>query len=248
MLFFGLKRATLEMMTRIDGGMGARFNTLSQQMDKADAGKSADVPQIGKQVQQTLFGKPKPTILDPAQFPQLAEQLKLLKKYRKKLAVMAGDEEDDYQLVLADGTIAQIDENGMIYIGAGFLEACKNHPEILVGVLAHEIGHRPKRWGEYRERKQLTKGQLEALCRYEETRADIFAGKALAEMEMSWEPLAAFLESMEDQPHPEYFPAKVRAQVLCDAHQGREYRSVNRKKMFPEFDRMTSPKGHLGDY
>jgi hypothetical protein len=46
----------------------------------------------------------------------------------------------------------------------------------------------------------LTKGQLEALCRYEETRVDIFAGKALAVMEMSWEPLAAFLEGMEDPP------------------------------------------------
>ena len=235
-------------MTKIDGGIGTQFNSLSQHLDTSNAGKSTDVPEVGKQVQNALFGKPKPVILDPAQFPQLAEQLVLLKKYRKKLALMAGDEEDDYQLVLADGTIAMIDENGMIFVGAGFLEACKEHPEILVGVLAHEIGHRPKRWSEYKERKPLTREQLEALCRHEETRADIFAGKALAEMGMDWEPLAEFLEALEDKPHPEYFPAKVRAQVLEDAHSGREYRSENRKKIFPGFDRMTSPTGQLGDF
>ena len=238
---------TLTSMSRIDGGIGTRFNSLNQNLDTANAGKSAQAPEVGQQVQQALFGKAKPPILDPAHFPQLAEQMKFLRKYKKKLAAMAGDEDEDYELVLADGTIAMIDESGTIYVGAKFLEACKDHPEILLGVLAHEIGHRPKRWDEYRERKQLTKGQLEALCRHEETRADIFAGKALAEMEMSWEPLAEFLIKLEDKPHPEYFPAKVRAEVLSDAHAGREYRTENRKKIFPEFDRMTSPKGHLGE-
>ena len=141
-----------------------------------------------------------------------------------------------------------IDEDGLIYMGAGFLEACKDNPEVLIGVLAHEIGHRPKRWREYDTRRQLTREELEALCREEETRADIFAGKALAEMNLSCEPLAEFLAEVQQKPHPEYFDAKTRGEVIRDAHAGRAYRSDNRKKLFPEFDRMTSPKGHLGEF
>lgn len=234
-------------MSRIDGGIGTRFNSLNQNMDTTNTGKSVQTPEVGQQIQKALFGKAKPPILDIAHFPHLAEQMRTLRKYKKKFAVMAGDDDEDYELVLADGTIAMVDESGRIYVGAKFLEYCKDKPEILLGVLAHEIGHRPKRWNQYRDRKQLTQGQLEAMCRHEETRADLFAGKALAEMGLDWEPLAEFLLELEDKPHPEYFPATVRAQVLKEAHTGREYRSENRKKIFPAFDRMTSPKGHLGD-
>src|SRR5690606_2207996 len=145
-----------------------------------------------------------------------------------------------------DGTIAMIDEDGRIYVGAGFLAACAEQPEVLVGVLGHEIGHRPKRWREYKTRRQLSREELEMLCRHEETRADIFAGKALAEMDMACEPLVAFLQSVQDEPHPEYFPAEVRAAVIRDAHAGRAYRAKARRTLFPELHRMTSPKGHLG--
>jgi len=232
-------------MTRISGGLSTNLNTLGPQVS---SGKAAEAPPVGKQVQNALFGRPKPTVLDPAQFPHLSEQLKLLARYKKKLAVMAGDDEDDYELVLADGTIAMIDEQGNIYVGAGFLQAAKDMPELMVGVLAHEIGHRPKRWNEYRTKRQLTREELEMLCRYEETRADIFAGKALAEMEMSSEPVEQFLQAIEEKPHPEYFPAEVRAEVIRDAHQGRAYRAKARRGLFPEYDRMTAPKGHLGEY
>ena len=234
------------MSTRIGGGVSTQLNTFSQQ---ASASKqSAQAPEIGQQVTQALFGKAKPPVLDLARFPHLAEQMKMLKQYKKKLATMAGDDEEDYDICLADGTIAMIDEEGMIYVGAGFLEACAQQQEILVGVLAHEIGHRPKRWKEYKERKLLTLEDLQALCREEETRADIFAGKALAEMQMSAKPLQDFLKRIQDKPHPEYFDANIRAQVIEDAHAGRAYRTDNRKKLFPEFDRMTSPKGHLGEF
>ncbi len=72
--------------------------------------------------------------------------------------------------------------------------------------------------------------------------------KALAEMGMSCEPLASFLEDIEDKPHPEYFPAEVRGEVIRDAHAGRAYRAKNRRSMFPGMERMTSAKGHLGEY
>jgi hypothetical protein len=165
-----------------------------------------------------------------------------------KLARMAGDKEEDYLLALADGTIAMIDERGVIYVGAGFVAAFKRQLEVLIGAIAHEIGHRPKRWTEYQSRRQLSVKEIEYICRHEETRADIFAGKALAELGMECEPLCQFLARVADKPHREYFPADVRAQVIRDAHAGRTYRVENRRKIFPGFDRMTRPKGDLGEF
>ena len=234
-------------MTRVQGGnINTQLNTFGPASNIT--GRAAQAPEVGTQVQQALFGKAKPPLLDAAQFPQLAAQLKLLGKFKRKLASMAGDDDDDYSIALADSTIAMIDEDGTIFVGAGFLHACRDEPAVMVGVLAHEIGHRPKRWKSYRTRRQLSREELEMLCRHEETRADIFAGKALAEMQLACEPLAAFLVAIESGPHPDYFPAEVRAQVIRDAHAGRSYRARARRSLFPDFDRMTAPKGHLGEY
>ncbi len=232
-------------MTRVTGGVSTQLNPFGPQWPGA---KPGDVPEVGKQVQQVLFGAVKPPVLDPARFPELAAMLQQLQRYKKKLAVMAGDKEEDYALVLADGGAAMIDAEGTIYLGAGFVAAHLDNPEVLIGALAHEIGHRPKRWGEYKTKRELSREEIETLCRHEETRADIFAGKALAEMELDCEPMIGFLEAVEDKPHPEYFPAAVRGEVIREAHAGRAYRARARRSMFPEFDRMTSPKGHLGEY
>ncbi|MEZ4271284.1 MAG: hypothetical protein R3C68_07580 [Myxococcota bacterium] len=234
------------MSSRIDAGsISTQLNPFGAQQSGVQRG--GDVPSVGQQVQQALFGRAKPPVLDPAQFPQLAEQLRMLQRYKKKLAVMAGDDEDDYDICLADGTIAMIDEQGVIYVGAGFLSAVGDNPAILVGVLAHEIGHRPKRWGEYRTKRQLSYEELQMLCRHEETRADIFAGKALAEMELPCEPLEGFLKRIEVGPHPDYFPAAVRAEVIREAHSGRSTRVEARRKLFPGYNRMAAPKDILGN-
>lgn len=233
------------MSTRIEGRLSTALNPFGP--DWA-TGQAAPAPSIGRQVQSALFGRPKPPLLDPARFPELAAELAKLHKAKRKIATMAGDKDEDYLLALADGTLAMIDEFGVIYLGAGFVAAFAHQPEVLVGALAHEIGHRPKRWDRYQGDKQLTREQMQAICRHEETRADIFAGKALAELGLACEPLIAFLERIEVGPHPEYFPAAVRGEVIRDAHAGRAYRADARRKLFPEFDRMTAPKGHLGEY
>lgn len=246
---------SLEGMTRIQGGSSPQLNT-SQQATSSH--QSAEVPQVGQQVQQTLFGRAKPPILDPAQFPQLAAQLRLLNRYKKKLATMAGDDEGDYEVVLTEGTIAMIDAEGQVYVGAGFLQAFADAEtnsaaeSVLVGVLGHEIGHRPKRWNKYRSKRRLSRDELQQLCRFEETRADIFAGKALAEMGLSADPLCEFLLAITsgdpNASHPEYFPVNVRVEVIQEAFSGRTYRRKARRSLFPGFDRMSSPKGHLGEY
>jgi len=231
-------------MTRIDGGLSTQLNPFGPDWS---AGKVGEAPAVGQQVQQALFGRAKPPLLDPARFPELAAMMSQLYKVKKKLAAMAGDKDEDYLIALADGALAMIDEYGVIYVGAGFMAAHLDAPEVLVGALAHEIGHRPKRWNEYKTQRRLTREELLALCRHEETRADIFAGKALAELELDCQPLIDFLARIEDGPHPEYFPAAVRGEVIREAYEARRYRALARKKLFPELDRMTSPKGHLGE-
>jgi hypothetical protein len=230
--------------SRIGGGSFSTLNPFGPQWQSA---KAEALKTVAQQLQQTLFGGTKPPLLDPAKFPALMAQIALLNRYKKKLATMAGDDDKDYEIVLADGTIAMIDEDGQIYMGAAFLARFGEQPEVLVGALAHEIGHRPKRWKTISIDEGATQEQLQDLLKDEETRADIFAGKALAEMDLDCEPLCAFLEEVEEHPHPEYWPAKVRGEVIRDAHQGRAYRADARKKLFPEFDRMTSPKNHLGE-
>lgn len=232
------------MSTRIEAHVSTQLNPFGPDWKSVQTGQ---VPDIGQQVQQALFGRPKPPVLDPANFPELAAAIAGLNKYKKKFALLAGDDESEYTIVLADGTIAAIDDAGIIYIGADFLAAHLGKPEVILGALAHEIGHRPKRWKNYKTRRQMSKEELDALCREEETRADIFAGKALAELELPCEPLTEFLVRIEDKskPHPDYFPAVVRAEVIREAHAGRTYRADARRKLFPEFDRHTAPKGHI---
>ena len=234
------------MSTRIESGISTQLNPNTTNL--SSAGQNQQIQSVGQQVQQVLFGKPKPIILDPAKFPQVAEQLKLLRKYKKKIANMADDDEHDYELALTQSAIAMIDAQGTIYMGVEFLMANKENPEIILGALAHEIGHQPKRWKEYQQQHLLTKEEMELICRHEETRADIFAGAALAELDLSCEPMIQFLKNIEEGPPPEYFPAETRGEVIREAHQSRNYRAKNRRKIFPNFDRMTSVKGHLGEF
>jgi hypothetical protein len=238
-------------MSRIEGSTGPSISTQIPSSQVQGRASAAELATIGEQVQQVLFSRPPPPLVDPAHFPQLAETLNLLRRYKKKLAVMAGDAEDDYDILLSEGTIAMIDRNGRIYVGKEFLAAFRGQPETLVGVLAHEIGHRPKRWDDYRTERALSHAELAALCRYEEVRADDFCGRALAELGMSAEPVAAFLESLTEQdrsPHPKYFPVADRVCIIREGHQASHYRALRRRDHFPDFDRMTSPKRHLGEY
>lgn len=214
----------------------------------SSAERTKESQSVGEQVQDALFGKRKPPVLDEDEYPEAAEILAKLDRYRRKFATMAGDKEDDYRLQLADGTIAMVDEHGTIFVGIRFLMRFKDKLEVLIGAIGHEIGHRPKRWAEYKAKKDLNREELESLCRYEETRADLFAGRALAEMDLSPKPLIDFLEAIEEGPHPEYFPAKMRADVIQEGFREQKSKAAVRKKLWPELDRAVSPKHHVGDF
>jgi hypothetical protein len=233
-------------MTRVNGGGLATRNpfgpTWAKGADKADS--------LGQQVQQELFGKKKPQVLD-ADDKDTAAQMARLHAWARKIARLAGDHEDDYRLVLAAGTIAMIDAEGTIYVGQSFLLDNADRIDLVVGVIAHEIGHRPKRWSEYRATRPRTREELHELCRLEETYADFFAGRALAELGLSADAVCDFLVALEKQdgerPHPEYFAARLRAEVIREGFSDGKRQSDVRKKMFPELARHVSAKLDLGE-
>lgn len=194
--------------------------------------------------QDPLFGRRRPDLVEPD--PESASLLARLHVYRRRLARLAGDDESDYDLALARGTIAMIDAQGLIYIGREFLLAYADALDVQVGVIAHEIGHRPRRWQTYRSGRKLAPSELHDLCRLEETRADYFAGYALGHLRMDCEPLCAFLEAVEDGPHPEYFSASLRAETIREAYAAGQRRLANVKKFFPEFARQASASSDFG--
>lgn len=232
-------------MSRIRGGGISARNPFGPDWGKQRAKGNEGTSSVGQQMQGELFGKKKPPVLDEDD-ADISRLMGRLHAYRKKLARLAGDDESDYDLVLAAGTIAMIDGEGLIYIGKQFLLNLADQLAVQVGVLAHEIGHRPKRWNEYKQTVPLTKDEKEELCRLEETRADYFAGRALAELNLDCEPLISFLKSVQTQPHPEYFSAELRGECVREGFSDGKRKASNRKRFFPELARMTSAKGDLG--
>jgi hypothetical protein len=209
------------------------------------AGSAKEAENLGQQVQDELFGKKKPRVLD-VDDAELSALLGRLHGYRKRLARLVGDEEDDYRLTLAEGTIAMIDAAGTIFVGRSFLQATAKELDVQVGVLAHEIGHRPRRWAEYRAAAPKSREELEQLCRTEETYADYFCGRALAELGLQVEPVCHFLLAIQEHPHPEYFAAPLRVEVIEDGFRDGKRKSELRKKMFPELARRVSARNDLG--
>lgn len=231
---------------KIQSGMSTQLNPFGPDWSKGTQ-EVSEASSLGEQVEDSLFGKKRPPLLDEDAYPEAAKVLAKLDKYRKKIALLIGDPESEYFLQLAAGTVAMIDAHGMIMVGVRFLMKFKDNMPVLVGAIAHEIGHRPKRWAEYKENTPLNIRELQELCRYEETRADLFAGRALAELGMSCEPMIKFLKDFDEGPHPEYFPAKMRADVIREGFRDQSGKANTRKKLWPELEKI-APKGHIGDF
>lgn len=228
------------MSLRVPGG-GVGRNPFGVQ---APTGKPA-TESLGEQIQDSLFGKKKPPVLDQDD-ADCASLMARLQPFRKKLTRMIGDKESDYRLLLAAGTIAMIDREGTIYIGKSFLLSTAEQLPLQVGILAHEIGHRPRRWDEYRSAAPQSRAEAEDLCKLEETRADFFSGFALAQLKLPCEPLCAFLERIQDQPHPEYFSAPLRAKTIREGFELGRGQAATLKRMFPDAARMLLPEHDLG--
>lgn len=234
------------MSTRVGGGgLGHLLNPFGPEWPRG----SGAVDSIGSQLQGALFGKSKPPLLDPAHYPLLWAQLMRLMRDGGRIANMIGEPAASYRAALADSPTAMIDAEGLIYFGAGLLKQYEGCLDVLVGILGHEIGHRPRRWGGLRVSGEPTRQALLELCRQAEDEADTIAGLGLGELQRSPEPLVRFLIENEDRvrPHPEYYPASVRARTIVAAHGSRSFRVRFRKALSPALAR-EGARLHLGDF
>lgn len=241
---------SVQPLGRMSTGQTSLSSNAGSAIDTRFQGQPEAIKTVGEQIRESLFSRPSPMLLEPSAYPELMQMLVALNTYRRKLAMMIGDRDSDYTLALAEDTIAAIDERGIIFLGAQFLISHKDRLDVIVGAIAHEIGHRPKRMRELAraDARELTVQEKQALLLHEEIRADSFAGRGLAELGFSCEPLIAFLREVSVHPHPEYLGIEQRAEVIRAGFAGRQLRAESRRKLFPDFDRHTAPRMHLGEY
>lgn len=238
----------MKIRTQLGGLQSGALNSSGMPPEIGGQPQAQATRSVGEQVTQSIFSRPRPMLLEPSEHPELMALMAVLDKYRRRLAMLVGDEDKEYTLALAASGSAAIDERGIIFMGAGFLATHRHRLEVLVGAIAHEVGHRPKRMRTLSLKRDLTPAELHALCLHEEIRADYFAGRGLAELQLSCEPLIGYLQAVDAPPHPEYLPTGERARVIREGHAAGAARSGMREKLFPEFHRATNMRDHLGDF
>lgn len=170
-----------------------------------------------------LFGKQPVRRLDRRKFPRLAKGMRKLELARDQISEILGVPSGTFEIDLAEGGNASISRDGRIAFGIELLEQHQDDPDVLVGVLGHEIGHQPWTWPRG-NLAGLKTAQLQQLYRQEEAKADRFAGRVLAELEMDPEPLCRLLlgDGRFEQGHSlEYEPPEVRVRMIREAFQRR---------------------------
>ena len=235
-------------MTRVGGG-GLGRNPFGNVGARGHAGQAQETPSsLQGQLERELFGKRKPPREVAPDSADMEARLAWLSAWTKKLARFAGDADDTYSVRLAQDTIAMIDAKGVIFMGLGFLKAHADHDDVVLGVLAHEVGHRPTRWAQLRATAPQSADDVARLSRLEETRADHFAGRAMAAFARSVEPMCALLMSL-DAPGQngmhDYFPATVRCEVIREGFEDGHRQDALKRSMFPELAKL-SGKHDLG--
>jgi hypothetical protein len=217
-------------MTRVAGGGLASRNPFGVQAN----GGQRSVERLHTQVERELFSRRMPAVVEDDDF---AAVMGLLTSWKNRLARLAKEPEESFRVRLCDGTMAMIDASGLIVFGRSFLRAHAGNVPLLVGVLAHEIGHRPRRW-QHNKDTAASAAEVQRICRSEETQADWFAGAALAEFGLSAEPMCELLLSLGDgSGSHQYFPANVRVDVVREAHEAHARKSRVRKEFFPSLDK-----------
>lgn len=207
--------------------------------------------QVGKPqpLGNVLFGKVAPKKLDARDFPHLKKALQKARAMKRKLAFLAGDEDDEYELQLAEHELAMINDEGTIFVGKEFLEQFGDDDEILAGVLGHEIGHRPKTWPMLPGDVQLKPDQRHQLTREEEGKADWFAGRALAELGYTPARICALLVSLDGRGNPskDYYPVDTRVSIIHEAHASQSRRREVLRSMFPGAARWRGARALIAD-
>lgn len=183
-------------------------------------GRSASLPRSVGQPPQSLdvvlFGKRAPRLVDPRRYPHLKKAMRKLAMAKDQLADVLGVSENTFCLALAEGDNASINRDGQIAFGFELLEKHERDDALLVAVMAHEIGHQPWKWPKG-DLSHLTKKAIDLISREEEARADRFAGRALADLAVSIDPICDFLLAhgrFEKHPPADYYPAQERVSMI----------------------------------
>jgi hypothetical protein len=232
--------------------IGAVRTQIQTNIQQPQIQSSPQQPNIADKVEQNIFGFPTPNLVDPAGFPELSELLNILMNYRTKITHFAGEPDNTYCFRLAEGIAAAVNQDCIIFLGVGFLSQYKNSIPLLVGAIAHEIGHQPKKLRKKEKialaalKGQYTIERINAICREEEALADHFAGLALAELELSPEPLIHFL-AQNQTPHPRYLDAEARGEIILAAYQQQSRRGQILRKHFPKYAQSRDSRLYLGE-
>lgn len=168
---------------------------------------------------QLLFGKRPPKLVDKRRYPSLKKGMKKLDLSKQQIAEALGAPEGFFNIELCEGSNASINRQGQIAFGVELLNQHQKEDELLVAVLAHEIGHQPWQWPDG-DMGRLTKKQIDGIYREEEAKADRFAGKALAELGLSPDAICDFLASLakfETHPPSDYYPVEERNRMIRES-------------------------------
>lgn len=179
-----------------------------------------------------LFGKRPPKRVDRRKHPKLGKSLSKLEYVKDQISELLGRQGKELTLELCEGENACISRDGEISFGVELLERHGDDDDLMVAVLGHEIGHQPWTWPERLDPRGMTKAKLDAIYREEESKADRFAGRILAELGARPDSLCDFLrarESFEAVKPTDYYPAETRARIIRGAFQRRD-RALELKK------------------
>jgi hypothetical protein len=174
-----------------------------------------------------LFGKRPPRRLDARRYPSLKRALRKLRFICGEVAELLGMDEDDFPLSLCEGENAAISREGELFVGVDLLQEHERDSDLLLGVVGHEIGHRPWTWPNG-SLARLSRKQRDALYREEEAKADRFSGRVLADLGGNPEAICEFLlehASFEAKQPSDYYPAETRVKMILDAY-GRRGRTL----------------------
>ena len=173
------------------------------------------------------LGDPLPQLADLKVYPEALQQAfsysGILAVIKRKLNAITGEK---YSLVPAQGERVCIDEKGQVHVGLVFLETYLNQPAVLAGVLAHEWGHFPTR-SYLPNLDSLSWKEVYRIRREEETKADMFAGRALYLLGYPVEPLLHYLKRSENprEKTEKYHSVESRAHVILSSYRSQSARN-----------------------
>lgn len=233
---------------RIEGLKSSGANIASRGVPQVGGGASTD----GADATKTI-GETPPVVLSLSEIGELASLFApsgLVGRLKKRLNHL---KQKNCDVVPADGTVACVDDNDVVYLGVGFLKQCIKRKEkrgdkegkkkdeeeenlgieTLAGVLAHEWGHACALKPDKEALQKMNWNQIFETRREHETLADEISGRLLFLMGYSPKGLVNFLTTAEKDTHNlKYHNPKVRAQIIQQGFDAEKRKAQLSRQLF----------------